>query len=776
MLLTFRDIYNVDHSMAVKIKPDFKPLTTYALRWFQLSTCSWAATDRTYLSDKYEAEVNLYGKELDIDTFIAFAELNRRSGTIVVNLSQFNSQEHIFGADVDYSGTIYATAVIDSKKQNTWKGFMLTVKFILMPPITFTGGQGSLPLFRHIDIGYEADAEYRINKLDTYNGQFFFADHDSDNGIFNGTFIFTNEEMIQLRRFIATKRGDSFLCPNFIGVDNPFGRLTYRVNMVNIIEFEDLGMVSLALGVPRWEARVKFAMANTQVSTPAIALLVDPSLTSWSALTDGSDIQVECIGGGGGGPSGIPANPGGGGGEYRCSTIPYVSGSSVPIHIGAGGAGALVSGGGSNGEATTWNTSTVVANPGLVNGNGGSGGTGTLHNNGGSGGSTQPSGGGGAGGELSAGGNGHSLSIDGDAAGGAGGGVYSGKGGDGVDGRFLTLAYTANVDTYAVCWHNGFLIKADIYGNLLKAGSVAAGIYTEIASVASGHTDCFSLHSDGSYIYAGHTGAISVWSFNGVTLQYETDYALAAGHEVRAIEQGPAIGAGHDIYFTSFNSGISNSGTLYRVSFNGTAITFVYKFDGMYGRPYSLAIDNTRAIAYVGSVFEGLRAFSIGISKFWDYGTCTDRMDVEGMAIDAAGNVMVADLNSGLYIYWYDWTHFSFILKASIVTAEYHEARDVQFDSTSNLVYLGTSDGHINVASWDGATLAHIASLSYAVYSMSLLPGLYVAAASITSFQIYKIASSVPLDAGIYGGGGGGCVNGAGGSGAQGFIRITYHT
>ena len=257
------------YALAVKIKPDFKPLTNLALQWAQTSDGNWFATDREVTADKYDAEIRIYGIESIINNFIDFLEINRSDVLTNINnkifLSNFNSQEHIFGADLNYSGNINATAFIDKREQRTWKGFGLPLKLNSIAPITFTGGTGALPQLRFLNYGYEGDAEYTINKLESYKGDFYFADHQSDAGIFNGVFTFTDEEMIQLRRFLATIRGAAFAYPVFIGVSKPFGRRTPvspSGRYVKIIDFEDTGMTGLIIGRPRWIARLKFSLVE----------------------------------------------------------------------------------------------------------------------------------------------------------------------------------------------------------------------------------------------------------------------------------------------------------------------------------------------------------------------------------------------------------------------------------------------------------------------------------------------------------------------------------
>jgi hypothetical protein len=165
-------------------------------------------------------------------------------------------------------------------------------------------------------------------------------------------------------------------------------------------------------------------------------LLTDTNLTEWAGVaTDGTDIIVQCIGGGAGGAKGDSGWVGAGGGEWRKSTIPYASGSVVTgIQIGKGGIGATTNSLGTDGEETHWNTDQIVAKQGLANRWGGTGGTGDTGNNGGDGAAGSIgnySGGGGAGGEVSAGGPGLSGNPLGNAGG--SGGFYSGQGGYGDD-------------------------------------------------------------------------------------------------------------------------------------------------------------------------------------------------------------------------------------------------------------------------------------------------------------------------------------------------------
>jgi hypothetical protein len=246
-----------------KIKPEFVPKTTLSLTWEQLANMDYACTDRGASSDKYDVDIRLYKDEATINYFISQIEDNRQSGSFVVSLSNFNTQEHIFGADLDYSGSINATVdPINLRVQSTFKGWELTLTMKCLSP-TFVGGNGFLPALRFLDYGYSADSEYTISKFESYamtagTRNFSYMDKKSDDGKFTGVYSFDNTEMIGLRRFMATNRGARFAFPVLTGVAHPFGRRP-NSTYVKMIDFQDLGMINLNFGNPKWKARITLA-------------------------------------------------------------------------------------------------------------------------------------------------------------------------------------------------------------------------------------------------------------------------------------------------------------------------------------------------------------------------------------------------------------------------------------------------------------------------------------------------------------------------------------
>lgn len=237
-----------------KILIGFTPILELALKWVQASDGNYYASDRGLSSDQYGSEIQIAGKEDVIDNFIT--QYNNNRGSFVINLSNFNLGEHIFGEDIDYSHSPYlrANMELSDKVQKSWKGFTLPIKLNLIDK--FFTGSSSLPDLKTLSIGYSANTKYRINIMDSYTGSFTYQDDESENGIFTGIFIFSNSGMKSLRRFYSTQRGSSFTLTEISGVTYPFGvnRGTFPFG-VKIIEMKDQGQISPNL----WKARLKLA-------------------------------------------------------------------------------------------------------------------------------------------------------------------------------------------------------------------------------------------------------------------------------------------------------------------------------------------------------------------------------------------------------------------------------------------------------------------------------------------------------------------------------------
>jgi hypothetical protein len=252
---------NVSTGTTYKIKPDFEVETKLALQWYQLSNGNYRAVDRGYLVDDYKASIRFYGTETTINDIIEEIEDNRVNGGNVLRFDQINYGEHIWGADINYSGTISCTAIFENNRrgQKSWRGWDQTVKLALLSP-QFIGGSGYLPPLRFLNVGVDADANRTINKQESYLSEYTYADHNSDKGKFTGTFTFDDSEMIALRRYVATQRGSTITINDIPGIINPWGRRTISYPITcKVIDFQDHGVYSYTLGKPRWKATLTLA-------------------------------------------------------------------------------------------------------------------------------------------------------------------------------------------------------------------------------------------------------------------------------------------------------------------------------------------------------------------------------------------------------------------------------------------------------------------------------------------------------------------------------------
>ena len=230
-----------------KTLPGFKPLTKLAIKWRQLDSGNWVATDRGSGADTYESKISIYGVESVIDNFISQIYSGRTTGNNQITLSSFATNETIFGENVDHSGSISATILdMPQKQQGSWKGFGLSEILVRAITPSFTGSS-SWPSLRYLEPRSEMDADYTITKYDSYSAAMTYLDHRSDAGIFDGTFILKNADLKSARNYIRTQRSGDFTLSNTFGVAKPFGpRSAFAYpGAVKLISWTDLGEYGL---------------------------------------------------------------------------------------------------------------------------------------------------------------------------------------------------------------------------------------------------------------------------------------------------------------------------------------------------------------------------------------------------------------------------------------------------------------------------------------------------------------------------------------------------
>lgn len=239
----------------------YKVRQTLALKWLQLASGNWTATDRGASEDIYEADISIRGLESVINAFLDQIQLNRLGSTTpnVISLSGFSASEHIFGENVDHSYTYTATITDMGKRQQvSWKTYTLPMSLRLTGTVYFTG-TSSFPTLTWCDPGGEQDEDFTVKKAGSHSGVMAYSDHRSDSGIFDGKFTMLNADYIKLLNYIRTQRSGDFALANTFGVAYPFGKRSINSYpfTCKLIEWEDLGLFGLKYN----RVRLKFAEA-----------------------------------------------------------------------------------------------------------------------------------------------------------------------------------------------------------------------------------------------------------------------------------------------------------------------------------------------------------------------------------------------------------------------------------------------------------------------------------------------------------------------------------
>ena len=210
------------------VSKDFLPETQLAIEWRQVSDGNWLAVDRGADADTYEAIVNFTGDEDQISAVIDAYEVARAgeagAGVYALSLTGIGDNEHIFGEDVshtDASALSVAFMELGERVQRTLKGWGISARLRLVNPVFV--GTAAMQTLKYCDVGVAADSSVTVSVRDTYDGSLSYADHDSDAGLFTGTFLLTIAEMRAMRRYIATQRGGIFTLADTFGIAEPFG-------------------------------------------------------------------------------------------------------------------------------------------------------------------------------------------------------------------------------------------------------------------------------------------------------------------------------------------------------------------------------------------------------------------------------------------------------------------------------------------------------------------------------------------------------------------------
>lgn len=240
----------ISSPITVKVQRDFVPKTELALVWSQVSDGNYIAVDRGSSNDVYNTTIKVRGVESEINAILEGIEANRLASSNPgrLTLSDFASDELIFGCDVNHSGSIYAVVMDKGERlQTALRVWQITLKLRVWDTslLTFVGSSGNTTL-KNVSIGYSGSAVYTDSPIELYSNPVLFQDNRNDNGKVELTALIRIPDLRTLRRSMATGRGGGIILTSVGGVNFLFGPtrpVSYPLNVkvLNLTEEEPIG-------------------------------------------------------------------------------------------------------------------------------------------------------------------------------------------------------------------------------------------------------------------------------------------------------------------------------------------------------------------------------------------------------------------------------------------------------------------------------------------------------------------------------------------------------
>lgn len=238
------------------IQPWPEPKTEPAITWGKGADGYPFGTDRGATEDRYLGTVRVAGPTATLDALQATLDANRTG----ITLSGFNAGEMLFGADVDYSGSISAAVVDFGVRRNVMMNAVheleITLRAISPALLSTTPSLTGLRLQE----GWSGDRSTDVNAVFAYGQSAAYHDHGTDAGVFKGRFLQTTESMKAIRAYLlTTARAEPIPFPNLFPVPfYPFGanEADHRFQMCVVRSWADKRR-SLA----RWELEITFEQA-----------------------------------------------------------------------------------------------------------------------------------------------------------------------------------------------------------------------------------------------------------------------------------------------------------------------------------------------------------------------------------------------------------------------------------------------------------------------------------------------------------------------------------
>jgi hypothetical protein len=180
--------------------------------------------DRGTQSDRYSCQFNFRGTEGYIDELlVAIQELRQEKKELELS----GCEENFFGENVIHEGATIKCLVETMGKQTSPRFNVFNLPITLLASTASLTFQGTpvLPAgIKCLQHGWEGHSSWNNTLNETYYRRNYFVDHQKDSYFFNGQFILTNTETMNLLAFHKTVRGSAWAIDsaNF-GVAHMFG-------------------------------------------------------------------------------------------------------------------------------------------------------------------------------------------------------------------------------------------------------------------------------------------------------------------------------------------------------------------------------------------------------------------------------------------------------------------------------------------------------------------------------------------------------------------------
>lgn len=215
----------------------FRPDTRPAIKFERLADGNYAGNDRGSSEDVYKANISIFGDSADMSALEAELDANNTNFNLTLG-----SGEEIFGADIDYSGTldVFVEAYGDIQHTEALQAYVMPIRLRLISPSFI--GSASISDLRLNSYGYSPNSVFDREPKTTYDGTTTYTNGNTDPGLFKANYKQTFEQAKAIRRYlIVTARTTSVSFPS-IGVDYPFGfREGTGPFNCRIIDWQDAG-------------------------------------------------------------------------------------------------------------------------------------------------------------------------------------------------------------------------------------------------------------------------------------------------------------------------------------------------------------------------------------------------------------------------------------------------------------------------------------------------------------------------------------------------------